>query len=93
MTSGAVRPTPRKFSPDTTVFQLDHRGETMVLRRPISPVGCAGNGGEGGDLSQATVFEINSPLVPLRNIQCSDCGDAFPEELGANLTDWPAWLR
>jgi len=59
----------------------------------VTADGCASNGGEGGSLSQTTDFRIESVLVPLINAQCRDCGDAFPEELGAELVDNPAWLR
>ena len=40
-----------------------------------------------------TDFEIDSVLVPVRNVQCRDCGDTFPEYFGSVLTDNPAWLR
>ena len=59
----------------------------------VTQDGCAQNGGEGGSESLATVFEFDSPLVPVINVQCSDCGNAFPEELGSPLTSNPAWLR
>ena len=36
---------------------------------------------------------IDSVLLPVRNVQCRDCGDPFPEEFGSPLTDHPAWLR
>ena len=54
---------------------------------------CSGNGGEGGSLSQTTIFELDSPLVPVLNVQCRDCGDTTPEQFGSLLTDNPAWLR
>jgi len=59
----------------------------------VTSDGCAGNGGEGGSLDQATVFHFESVLVPLTNVQCRDCGDEFPEQFGAALIDNPAWLR
>ena len=58
----------------------------------VTQDGCAGNGGEGGSLSLTTNFEIDSVLVPVRNVQCRDCGDGG-EEFGSLLTDNPAWLR
>ena len=54
---------------------------------------CASNGGEGGSLTQTTLFEIDSALVPVVNVQCRDCGDTFPEYFGSDLTDNSAWLR
>ena len=59
----------------------------------VTQDGCAGNGGEGGDPADATIFLIESPLVPVLNVQCRDCGDAFPEYFGSPLTDNSAWLR
>jgi hypothetical protein len=59
----------------------------------VSQDGCASNGGEGGALADATVFEIDSALVPVLNVQCRDCGNTFPEYFGSDLTDNPAWLR
>jgi len=58
----------------------------------VSQDGCAGNGGEGGDPSLATIFEINSPLVPVVNVISYDSGDAS-ESFGSPLTENPAWLR
>ncbi len=55
--------------------------------------GCSGNGGEGGDPDYATIFEFNSVLVPVVNVNGRDVGDAFPEYFGSPLTDHPAWLR
>lgn len=70
------------------------RGQEQYPDHDIAVVadGCATNGGEGGALERATVFSIDSPLVPLRAVQCRDCGDAN-ERYGALLTDHPAWLR
>jgi hypothetical protein len=59
----------------------------------VTQDGCAGNGGEGGDPADATIFYIESPLVPVLNVQCRDCGDTFPELYGSPLTDNSAWLR
>ena len=53
--------------------------------------GCAGNGTEGGSLSQATYFEINSVKVPVINVTSLDNGTSEP--FGSPLTDNPAWLR
>ncbi len=71
------------------------RGSSSYAPYDISVTadGCAGNGGEGGSLTQTTDFEIDSVLVPVRNVQCRDCGDTFPEYYGSVLTDNPAWLR
>jgi len=55
--------------------------------------GCKQNGGENGSLSLATVFAFDTPLVPIKNIRCRDCGDGFPEQFGSPLTNNPAWLR
>ncbi|MEC7949447.1 MAG: MopE-related protein [Myxococcota bacterium] len=55
--------------------------------------GCATNGGEGGSLALTTDFHFESVLVPVINAQCEDCGEAFPERLGVELVDNPAWLR
>ena len=59
----------------------------------VTQDGCKGNGGEGGDPADATIFLIESPLVPVLNVQCRDCGDTFPEYFGSPLTDNSAWLR
>jgi hypothetical protein len=59
----------------------------------VTSDGCKGNGGEAGAESKATVFEFDSALVPVLNVRCRDCGDAFPEKLGSPLLDNPAWLR
>ena len=53
--------------------------------------GCAGNGTEGGSLSQATYFEINSVKIPVINVTSLDNG--ISELFGSPLTDNPAWLR
>ena len=54
--------------------------------------GCAVNGGEGGALENATIFEISSALVPVVNISSSDNGDGN-EFMGSLLLSNPAWLR
>ena len=59
----------------------------------VTADGCSGNGGEGGSLTSTTDFHFESALVPLINAQCRDCGNTFPEQLGAELVDNPAWLR
>ena len=58
----------------------------------VASDGCRGNGGEGGALSLATVFEIDNVLVPIMNVQSRDSGDSG-EYFGSPLTDNPAWLR
>ena len=59
----------------------------------VTADGCATNGGEAGSLTRTTDFHFESVLVPLINAQCRDCGDTFPEQLGVELVDNPAWLR
>ncbi|MEY3210228.1 MAG: hypothetical protein RIT28_709, partial [Pseudomonadota bacterium] len=59
----------------------------------VTADGCAVNGGEGGALSKATTFEINSVKVPVVNVQCRDCGDTAPEKFGSPLMSYPAYLR
>ena len=57
----------------------------------VTADGCAANGGEGGSLSNATIFEINSIKVPVINVSSFD--NAPGEPFGSPLTDNPAWLR
>ena len=59
----------------------------------VTQDGCAANGGEGGTEANATIFELDTPLVPVLNVQCRDCGNTFPEQFGSPLTSYPAWLR
>ncbi len=59
----------------------------------VTQDGCASNGGEGGTEVNATIFEFDTPLVPVLNVQCNDCGNTFPEQFGSPLTSYPAWLR
>ena len=54
--------------------------------------GCASNGGEGGTLANATLFDIRSLLVPVINVYTNDTGDPN-ERFGSPLTQNPAWLR
>ena len=54
--------------------------------------GCYTNGGEGNSLDKATIFNINSPLVPIRNVYSRDSGDPG-ETFSSPLIDNPAWLR
>ena len=54
---------------------------------------CAQNGGEGGSVALSTIFAFDTPLVPIRNVECRDCGNLFPEMYGSPLTNNPAWLR
>ena len=58
----------------------------------VTQDGCAGNGGENGNLSQATIFSFNTPSVPIVNVRCRDCGDGG-EYFGSPLTANSAWLR
>ncbi len=58
----------------------------------VTADGCSGNGGEGGDPAQATVFAFSSPLVPVIAVQAIDAGDSG-ESFGSPLGDNPAWLR
>jgi large repetitive protein len=55
--------------------------------------GCAQNGGENGSVALSTIFAFETVLVPIRNVECRDCGNSFPEEFGSPLIDNPAWLR
>ena len=50
------------------------------------------NGGENGQLSKASIFEINALELPLTNIETRDSGDNG-EKFGSPLTDNPAWFR
>lgn len=71
-------------------------GGQATVNSPLLSViqdGCAQNGGENGSLQLSTIFAFETPLVPIRNIRCRDCGDGFPEQLGSPLTNNPAWLR
>jgi hypothetical protein len=54
--------------------------------------GCFTNGGEGGDLARATIFELRSPRVPVVNVTSRDSGDSG-ERFGSTLTQNPARLR
>jgi hypothetical protein len=54
--------------------------------------GCATNGGEGGAVNNATIFNFNTPDVPVVNVKCRDCGDGG-EIFGSPLTNNSAWLR
>jgi hypothetical protein len=53
--------------------------------------GCATNASEGGALSEATYFSINSIKVPVINVNSWDNGPNEP--FGSPLIDNPAWLR
>ena len=55
--------------------------------------GCRQNGGEGGSLALATIFTVESVLVPIVNVSCRDCGDTWGEYFGSPLSENPAWLR
>ncbi len=58
----------------------------------VSQDGCAANGGEDGQVENATIFEITSLLVPVVNVQSLDTSG--PNELfGSPLTDNSALLR
>lgn len=54
--------------------------------------GCQTNGGEGGLVETATIYEIHSVSVPVVGIDCRDCGNPS-ERLGSPLTEHSAWLR
>jgi hypothetical protein len=54
--------------------------------------GCKTNGGEGGDLDQATIFDIRDLSLPIINVETNDNGGAG-ELFGSPLTDNPAWFR
>ncbi len=54
--------------------------------------GCKSNGGEGGTLAKATIFDIRSISVPVVSVTTRDSGDAG-EKFGSPLTQNPAFLR
>ncbi len=58
----------------------------------VTQDGCAGNGGENGSVTLATVFAFDTPSVPVTNVSCRDCGDGV-EKFGSPLTANSAWLR
>jgi len=58
----------------------------------VTQDGCSANGDEGGTLANATVFEIDSPLVPVVNVISNDHSGSS-EMFGSPLTDHPARLR
>jgi hypothetical protein len=58
----------------------------------VTQDGCSTNGGEGGSLSNATIFEINYVGVPVINLWASDVGDVG-EHFGSPLLNNSAWLR
>ena len=59
--------------------------------------GCATNGSppEGGSVANATIFSFSTPLLPIRNVLCRDCGNnpSINEFFGSPLTENSAWLR
>jgi hypothetical protein len=80
-------------------FMFHDGSETVTAASSYSPHSitvsqdnCAGNGGEGGDPADATLFEIDSVDVPVLNVNCRDCGDSG-EMFGSTLTSYPAYLR
>ena len=54
--------------------------------------GCKTNGGEGGTVGNATIFDIRSLLVPVMNVNTRDNGNAG-EYFGSPLLSNSAWLR
>jgi hypothetical protein len=54
--------------------------------------GCRANGGEGGNPSNATIFDFSDLRLPLVNVQSFDNGDSN-ELFGSPLTQNPAWFR
>ncbi|HRE88458.1 MAG TPA: fibrinogen-like YCDxxxxGGGW domain-containing protein [Myxococcota bacterium] len=58
----------------------------------VTQDGCKTNGGEGGTLANATIFEIRSNQVPVINVRTNDNGDTG-ERFGSPLTSHPAYLR
>jgi subtilisin-like proprotein convertase family protein len=58
----------------------------------VTQDGCSSNGGEGGQVSNATIFVIRDPNVPVINVQTNDTGQNN-ESFGSPLFDNPAWLR
>ncbi len=73
--------------------QTPYQSSSYAPYAVVTQDGCKGNGGENGALSKATIFEFDTPLVPVLNVQCRDCGDTTPEKFGSPLTSNPAWLR
>ena len=70
-------------------------GATSTVNSSLLSViqdGCRQNGGENGALNLATIFAFDTPMVPIRNVLCRDCGDGG-ELFGSPLTNNPAWLR
>jgi hypothetical protein len=58
----------------------------------VAQDGCIANGGEGGALDRAAIFDIRSPRVPVANVSSRDSGDSG-ELFGSPLTQNPARLR
>ena len=58
----------------------------------VTADGCLGNGGEGGALARATVFDLRSRDVPVIYVSSRDSGDSG-ERFGSPLRDNPAYLR
>lgn len=42
--------------------------------------------------NRSSIFLLETPLVPITNVRCRDCGDSG-EKYGSPLTNNPAWLR
>ena len=57
----------------------------------VTQDGCSSNGGEGGSVANATIFQIRHQDLPLINVGTNDNEDG--EFFGSPLTDNPAWLR
>jgi len=79
-------------------FRLANGVETPHGQASYSPYdvsvtqdGCQANGGEGGSLAKATIFQIRDPGLPITNVHTNDNSDG--ELFGSPLTDNPAWLR
>ncbi len=58
----------------------------------VTQDGCSANGGEGGLLENATIFEIDSVQVPVVNVESRD-NASDGDEFGSPLTSYPARLR
>lgn len=58
----------------------------------VTQDGCKANGGEGGRLETATVFDIENINLPIVNIGTLDSGSSN-EEFGSPLTHYPARFR
>jgi len=73
---------------------VSSNGQQIYTPTGISIVqdGCQANGGEGGQLDKATIFDLENINLPIVNVLVYDNGDAG-ESLGSPLTQYPARFR